>query len=359
MKINMKELGLTSSLIEEASNYPELCVGRVISQYRDLYRVITERGDIKGEVSGKFRFEVRSPRDYPAVGDFVMVDRDNDDAGNGIIHAVLARKSVFIRRAAGTSNQEQVVASNIDIVFVCMSLNNDYNLRRLERYLSVAWDSGAIPVVVLTKADLCEDLPGRLSDLSSVVCGCDVLVSSGLTEDGLESLKGYMAPGKTVALIGSSGVGKSTLINGLAGSELLRTQGVRGDHKGRHTTTRRELVILPGGGIVIDTPGMRELGLDGLDLSRAFEDVEGLAVKCRFRDCSHNGEPGCAVRKAMDEGSLSPDRFASYMKLKREAKYEGLNSKQIEAEKNSSMYKEVGGIKNARKLAKSKNKFRG
>lgn len=359
MNIDMKKFGFTESLKEKAIIYTELFPGRVISQHKNFCRVVTENGEVNGVVSGRFRFEVHSARDYPAVGDFVMLDRECDGGGNAVIHAILPRKTAFVRKAAGTSRQEQVVASNIDTVFVCMSLNNDYNLRRLERYLGVAWDSGATPVVVLTKADLCEDLPTVLSELHPVLAGAEVLVTSSLVEDGYESVKKYLGPGKTVALIGSSGVGKSTLINRLLGGDVLLTQGIRDDDKGRHTTTVRELMLLPCGAMVIDTPGMRELGIDGVDLSRAFSDIEEFAKACRFGDCSHGDEPHCAVQKAIADGLLSADRFASYLKLKKESRYDGLSSRQVETEKISSMFKEVGGIKNARKFAKSKNRSKG
>ncbi|SMG28747.1 ribosome small subunit-dependent GTPase A [Dethiosulfovibrio salsuginis] len=359
MSIDISKFGFTENLKEQSALYPGLFPGRVISQHKHFCRVVTEKGEVNGVVSGRFRFEVHSTRNYPAVGDFVMLDRECDDGGDAIIHAILPRKTAFIRKAAGTSRQEQVVASNIDTVFVCMSLNNDYNLRRLERYLGVAWDSGATPVVVLTKADLCQDLPSVLSELKPVLSGAEVLVTSSLMEDGYESVKKYLAPGMTVALIGSSGVGKSTLINRLLGVEILLTQGIRDDHKGRHTTTVRELMLLPSGAMVIDTPGMKELGIDGVDLARAFSDIEELANGCRFRDCSHGDEPHCAVQKAIADGILSADRFASYLKLKKEARYDGLNPRQVETEKMSSMFKDVGGMKNARKFAKAKNRSKG
>ena len=274
------------------------------------------------EVSGKFRYNADRISDYPAVGDFVMADW-NDEGGNAIIHHILHRKSSIIRKAAGNAYKEQVVATNIDTIFLCMSLNNDFNLRRLERYLSIAWDSGATPVIVLTKVDLCTDLEDKLSDVSSVAFGVDVLVTTTVEEFGYEEIRPYICEGKTVAFIGSSGVGKSTLINCLLGECKLDTNGLRDDDKGRHTTTHRELILLPNGGMVIDTPGMRELGMMDSEagISQTFEDIEELMEQCRFSDCTHNTEPGCAVRKALESGELSEERWQSYLKLKSENEY--------------------------------------
>lgn len=354
----MKDLGLTERFEQEATIYKGLFVGRISSQYKDLYKIITENGELAGEISGKFRYEVKSLSDYPAVGDFVMIHRLNNKEGNTIIHHVLTRKSVFERKAAGTSKDVQVVASNIDTVFICMSLNQDFNLRRLERYLSIAWDSGAVPVVVLTKSDLCNELQQRLLEISTVAIAVDVLVTTSMSEDGYLSIQNYISNGKTVAFIGSSGVGKSTLINRLLGQEIQSTKDIRNDDdKGRHTTTRRELIVLPNGGAVIDTPGMREIGIESADFSKAFSDIEELAAECKYKDCTHQLEPGCAVQQALSEGILSLERLENYTKLKKEAKYEGLNSKQIETVKIKTMFAEVGGIKNARKFVKEKRQY--
>lgn len=354
----LKNIGLSQRFVTESKLYHNLYIGRVVSQSKDLYGTATEKGELTAEISGKFRFEVHTLSDYPAVGDFVLLDRNDNGGGNAIIRRVLPRKSAFIRKAAGTSQDEQVVAANIDTVFLCMSLNKDYNLRRMERYLGIAWESGATPVIVLTKADICSELPQRRAEAEAIACGADVLVTSSLTEEGWSSVQKYLGVGQTVAFIGSSGVGKSTMINRLLGRDILQTRTLRNDDKGRHATTRRELILLPNGGMVIDTPGMRELGIERADLAKAFSDIDELAARCRFRDCTHTKEPHCAVRQAAADGRLSPERLASYLKLKKEARYEGLNSRQIETEKIASMFAGMGGIKNARKFVKEKNRNR-
>ena len=322
MITDMKQYGLTDRILALASMYPKLTVGRIVSQEKGMYRIATSKGEKLAEVSGKFRYGAATVSDYPAVGDFVMADW-NDAGGNAVIQNVLHRKSCFTRKAAGDARQEQIVAANIDTVFLCMSLNNDFNLRRLERYLSVAWDSGAVPVIVLTKADLCDDLEQKQAEVSSIAIGVDVLVTTALERDGYVRILSYITEGKTVAFIGSSGVGKSTLINCLLGEQRLDTNGLRNDDKGRHTTTHRELILLPNGGMVIDTPGMRELGMwdskSGID--HTFGEIEALASKCKFKDCSHHNEPGCAIRQALEDSTLSKERWLSYQKLKTENEY--------------------------------------
>lgn len=358
MKNDMKKIGFTDNFLEQSLLYPNLFTGRIISQFKGLYKAATENGEVFAEVLGKLRHEAASPLSFPAVGDFVMLDRTDDIGGNAIIHHVLKRKSVFVRKAAGTANEGQIVAANIDTIFICMSLNKDFNIRRLERYLSVAWDSGAMPVVVLTKSDLCEEIDVKLAEVESVAMGTDILVTSSLSEDGISAVDPYLKPGNTVAFIGSSGVGKSTLINRLSGEGLFVTKELRNDDKGRHATTRRELIVLQSGAAVIDTPGMREIGIESADLSKSFADIDALAQECRFRDCMHESEPGCAVLKAIEDDELDEMRLQSYKKLQKEAKYEGLNSKQIETEKLNTMFAEFGGMKNKKKNLKEKYKQR-
>ncbi len=361
--VNLQEVKLNNYLTNivmhkraalQATGYPRLFAGLVISQSRDICRVAVGGAELFAKVSGKLRQSASSPADFPVTGDFVMVDRADNSSGDAVIHHVLERKSLFVRKAAGTSREAQAVAANVDVVFLCMGLDNDFNIRRLERYLSIAWDSGAAPIVVLTKSDLCGDTSEKLLLAQQAALGAEVIVTSAFSQGGAQALMPYIK-GKTAAFLGSSGVGKSTLINALAGGEVMKTGNIRSDGKGRHTTTTRELIALCGGA-VIDTPGMREIGLESADLASSFSDIEELAESCRFSDCSHTCEPGCAVLEAVKQGTISGDRLAAYLKLKKEAGYEGLNSRQIEAKKTKEMFAGFGGIKNAKAYIKAKYK---
>ncbi|MDQ0900222.1 ribosome small subunit-dependent GTPase A [Paenibacillus sp. V4I7] len=298
-------------------------VGRVSLEHKHMYRVQTEVGEALAEVSGKMRHIALRREDYPAVGDWVVLSIREEEQ-RATIHAVLPRKSKFSRKVAGQVTEEQIVATNVDTVFLFTALNLDFNVRRIERYLVLAWESGANPVIVLSKADLCEDPEALAAEVAAVAVGVPIHIISSAENRGLDELAAYISPGQTVALLGSSGVGKSTLVNRIYGKDILETGDIRsGDDKGKHTTTHRELITLPGGGILIDTPGMRELQLwDASEgLSTSFQDIEELAERCFFQDCKHENEPKCAVKEALDEGTLPVERFQSYVKLQKEIAY--------------------------------------
>ena len=291
---------------------------RVAVQHRGAYVVCAEAGELAAEPSGRLRHE-SAPGGLPVAGDWVVI-RLHEDGSGAIIHAVLPRRTSISRKAAFLATEEQVLGANIDVVFLVSGLDGDLNVRRLERYLSTVWNSGAEPVVVLSKVDLCDDLETALAAVAGVAIGVPVHVVSALTGEGVDELHHYLSGNRTVALLGSSGVGKSTLINRLRGEDVQAVGDVRRDGRGRHTTTTRELIALPGGGLLLDSPGMRELQLWDANegLGTTFDDVESLAAECRFNDCSHDGEPGCAIQSALVDGSLERERYASYTKLQRE-----------------------------------------
>jgi ribosome biogenesis GTPase / thiamine phosphate phosphatase len=298
---------------------------RVTLELKGYFEVTGEFGAKLGECTGKFINTALSPADFPAIGDWVAVTPQTGEEQRVAIHAVLPRRTCFSRRAAGTEIVEQVVAANIDTVFLVSALDGNHHLHRLERYLAAAWASGAKPVVVLNKADVSDDADEFKREISLLAPQLPVFVVSAQTRRGLKALTPFLQPGKTIALLGSSGVGKSTLINRLMGDKVQFTQEVReADHKGRHTTTQRELLVTPEGAIIIDTPGMREIQPwdASAGLAGAFEDVTALAAQCKFRDCQHTVEPGCAVRAALEDGTLDAARWESYLRLQRATAHE-------------------------------------
>jgi ribosome biogenesis GTPase len=315
--LDLESLGWDESLADAfaALEQDGLVPARAAVEHRTEYVVYTELGELRAELSGRLRHD----DEHPAVGDWLAV-APRPEERRATINAVLPRRSAFVRKVAFAQTKPQVVAANVDVVFVVCGLDLNYNVRRIERYLTLAWESGAQPVVLLTKADLCEDAELRVYEVESVAFGVPVHAVSAPHGDGVETVRSYVPAGTTAALLGSSGVGKSTLVNALVGEELLETKDIREDGRGRHTTTHRQLVPLPRGGLVLDTPGMRELQLwdasDGLD--SAFEDLSELASQCRFADCAHSREPGCAVRAALAAGTLDLERFESWRKLQRE-----------------------------------------
>ncbi|HXD15928.1 MAG TPA: ribosome small subunit-dependent GTPase A [Vicinamibacterales bacterium] len=294
--------------------------GRVAIEFNQIFRVYVEDGELDAVTAGRLKHRARGRAELPAVGDWVAV-RKRPEEDRGVIMAVLPRRSAFTRRAAGEVTGEQVVAANVDVVFVVMGLDRDYNVRRLERYLVMARESGASPVILLTKPDLSADLAAHLREVTSLAGDILVHVVNPKRGEGLEQLQGDLGAGTTATLLGSSGVGKSTIINRLLGADVLRTREVRAsDSRGRHTTTHRELVVLPGGGLVIDTPGMRELQLwDASESVReTFDEIEALAPACHFTDCRHRDEPRCAVKAAVAEGKIAAGRLENYLKVQEE-----------------------------------------
>jgi ribosome biogenesis GTPase len=316
------ELGWSPFFQQHLNSGDTRIPARVVEEQRSAYRVAGETGEMPAVAAGHLRHAARERSALPAVGDWVLLE-ETQGGGPAVIHEVLPRKSKFSRKLAGRETAEQIIAANIDTVLLVTSLNADLNMRRIERYLTTIWESGAQPAVLLNKSDLVADPAAAVEAVAETAIGVPIHVLSCVTGDGLEEIHDYLKPGRTVALLGSSGVGKSTLVNRLLGDHIQKVREVRqDDDHGRHTTTARRLFILPGGGLLVDTPGMRELQLwDGGGLSRTFDDIEALAQSCRFRDCRHESEPGCAVQSALADQQLSLGRYESYTKLKRELGY--------------------------------------
>jgi ribosome biogenesis GTPase / thiamine phosphate phosphatase len=335
-----------------------LIPGRVTAQFSHTYKIVTEKGERLAVVTGKFEYAAQTRGDFPVVGDFAAVEILDDQ--QAVIHSVLPRRSAMVRKAAGPTVEQQIIGTNLDELFIVNALNQDFNLRKIERYLIMAWESGARPIVVLTKADLCEETERRIAEVERVAPGIDVHAVSALENLGMDALSSYLTPGKTIAVVGSSGAGKSTLLNSLLGKESQRVQGIREDDaRGRHTTTHRELFVLPGGALLMDTPGMRELQLwDAEDGWReAFSDIEEIAENCRFRDCRHQKEAGCAVRAAIEKGALEAKRLLNYHKTERELARAEHKEKSAEQRRTASTRKQGKGYNRKSAVAAAKEDY--
>lgn len=341
--MNIKDYGLKEEKIAGKING---IPARIITTYRDRYEIVSDKG--KGFARLKKGSFYDNPNAiYPTIGDFVMIEWNS--MGDSQIIETLKRDSSFSRTSSSAdrnhemhTQHEQLVAANFDYVFIMQSLNDNFNIRRIERYLTLAWESGAIPVIVLTKCDLVDDVESYISEIESVAIGVDVYAISCKAKIGLEKLQKYFKKGNTLVFLGSSGVGKSTLVNTLIGKDVMKTSEIReDDSKGRHTTTNRQLLMLPTGAMVIDTPGMRELGMwncdDGID--KTFQDVEKYFGTCKFSDCTHTSEPGCKVLEAIKNGELSEERYNAYMKLKNEARYNSDSESYLREKRNK--FKEI------------------
>jgi ribosome biogenesis GTPase len=314
---------------------------RITCEHKHLYHILCERGEMTAEVSGKYLHETESRADFPAVGDWVVIAPRSDEK-KATIHTLLPRRSHFSRKAilaggpayGSGKTEEQILAANIDSVFLVCGLDDDFNLRRIERYLSIAWDSGAMPVIVLNKADLADNIEKQIKEVESIAFGVPIYAVSAIDSRGLDLLMANINKGQTVAFLGSSGVGKSSIINCLLGEDRLKIGALReSDGRGRHTTTYRELLLLPNGGIVIDTPGLRELQIwtNERGLEKAFGDIEELVLQCRFRDCQHTTEPDCAIRQALENRTLDMKRYRNYLRLQKELKHLQIRQDQKES----------------------------
>lgn len=329
--MRLDELGWSSFFESSFEEYRRqgYCAMRIVRVNKGKYLAFNGTGEFLCEVTGKFNFHSDSKSSFPTVGDWVATSVIENEQ-KAMIHAMLPRKSAFSRKAAGESSDEQVIAANIDTVFIVSGLDQNFNLRRIERYLSLAQKSRAVPVVLLNKSDLCQDAEAKKEEVEAIALGVDVCMISAKEQSGMDALNDHIKAGQTIAFIGSSGVGKSSIINTLLGTNRLEVNEVSPlGSRGRHTTTFRELIILPSGCMAIDTPGMRELQLwvDETGLKQVFDDIEDLSRNCRFRNCAHEKEPGCAVQKAIIDGSLDSKRLESYLKLEKEVDY--LSDRQI------------------------------
>lgn len=298
----------------------KLVPGRIIRQHRQLYHLFCEAGEYEATLSGRYLHKLEDSLDYPSVGDWVGFEPVANET-KGVIQQLLTRRSAFKRNTASDKTEAQVVAANVDKIFLVSALDGDFNLRRVERYLTEVWESGATPVIVLNKIDKCDDPDLYADKVAEIALGVDIVSISATEHLGFDRLEQFLKPKQTIALLGSSGVGKSSIINRLIGYDKMKVNALSDEKsKGRHTTSHRELILLDNGTILIDTPGLRSIRLwsDEESLEQSFADIDALARKCRFVDCGHQSEPGCAIKSALDEGAIDQKRYDNYQKMKRE-----------------------------------------
>jgi len=347
--MELKNLGFNAFFEKhfEQCQLENISIGRICAEYKESYKLFLEKGELRAIISGKFRNDCNTREKFPSVGDWVLFEYI-DNENKAIIQSILPRRSKFSRKVAGKETQEQVIASNVDFAFIVCALNYDFNLRRIERYLSLIWQSGATPVVVLTKTDLCPDVQSKISEVENIAFGVDIHAISNVSTEGIEALQKYFINDKTIVLLGSSGVGKSSLINNLTKENIMKTNELRSNiEKGRHTTTHKQMIILPEGGLIIDTPGIRELQLwDAEDgISQTFNDIEDIAKSCKFNDCKHTNEPGCAVKKAIKDGLLELNRLENYLKVQKEQEYltsrQSQSAAKVEKDKWKAIHKQI------------------
>ena len=355
-KLDIKKYGFDADMIKDAAN--GATPARVVAVHRERYDVVCEYGETSAVLKTKEYY--MGFEEFPTTGDFVLIDYNPSGASRVV--KTLPRKTYFSRSDAFSARGEQAVAANFDYVFIMQSMNHDFNEKRMVRYMTLAWQSGATPVVVLTKSDLADDPDAYIAKAEATARGIEVYPVSAKTGEGIAALGKYFAPGKTSVFLGSSGIGKSTLVNALAGEEIMTTNGIReDDSKGRHTTTYRQLVMLKSGAMIIDTPGMRELGMWDVStgLGEAFDDVEQFLRKCKFSDCRHETEPGCAVKAAIADGLLSPERWANYLELKSEARFTDAEGKEAYIRSKEQRFKEIAKWSRKMKNERKNNKYRG
>ncbi|MBP3255844.1 MAG: ribosome small subunit-dependent GTPase A [Clostridia bacterium] len=345
--MNIEEYGLKDNMTKNIDK--DAIIARIIATHKDRYEIICNKGQGFAQIKrGKYYDNPNSI--YPTTGDFVLIEWNY--TGDSMIYETLQRESSFSRTASSSdrnrelhSQHEQLVAANFDYVFIIQSLNNNFNVNRIERYLSMAWESGGIPVIVLTKSDLVQNVEEYINEVKDIAFGVDVYAVSNITRKGIEEIKKYFSKGNTIVFLGSSGVGKSSLVNTLYGEEVMKTSEIREiDSRGRHTTTSRNLIMLPNGAMIIDTPGMRELGMWDAEegISKTFKDIEEYIGMCKYSDCTHTNEPGCKVQEAIENGELSKERFEQYLKLQKESRYNTDSDTYLKEKKNK--FKEISKI---------------